>query len=286
MPAYQPDTDLSGRVAVITGTTRGIGKALALAFAEQGADVVSTGKTVDDSDSDLTGTIYETAEAVRERGREALAVELDVRDADSCERVVEETVAEFGRLDLLVNNASAIQLGPVADLPVDRFDLLTGVNVRGTYAMTRAALPHLRESGGWVVTNAPPLSADPAPGTTAYAYSKLGMTFVTRSLAGEETAVAAATVWPVTAIETRATRYWGLGEESDWRTPAVYCDAVLELLDRDREAVSGESFYDEELLRAAGVEDFSAYAVVPGTEPGPMAARMFDPAYTRPDTNS
>jgi len=121
---------------------------------------------------------------------------------------------------------------------------------------------------------------------TAYAYSKLGMTFVTRSVAGEEPDVAASTVWPVTAIETRATRYWGLGEESDWRTPRVYCDAVLELLGRDSEAVSGGSFYDEELLCAAGVEDFSEYAVVDGAEPGPMAARMFDPAYTRPDANS
>jgi citronellol/citronellal dehydrogenase len=278
---YDTDLDLDGEVAIVTGTTRGIGKALALALADRGATVVSTGKTVDDSDADLEGTIHKTAEAVRERGSEALAVQLDVRDTDNCERVVTETVAEFGRVDMLVNNASAIQLAAIADLPVDRFDLLMDVNVRGTYAMTRAALPELRETGGRVLTNAPPLTADPLPGMAPYAFSKLGMTFVTLSLAREETDVTAATVWPVTAIETRATRYFGLGEESDWRTPQVYCDAVLALLERPREEVDGEAFYDEDLLRAAGVEDFGGYAVVEGAEPGPTSAQMFDPSFSR-----
>ncbi len=273
--------DLSGQVALVTGTTRGIGKALALALAECGADVVSTGKTVDDSDSDLEGTIHKTADAVRERGVESVAVQLDVRDAKNCEAVVEEAVAELGGLDILVNNASAIQLATVEDLPASRFDLLMDVNARGTYVMSRAALPHLKESGGWIVTNAPPVTVDRAPGKAAYAYSKLGMSFLTLSLAEElaDTEVAASTVWPVTAIETRATRYFGLGTEADWRTPQVYCDAVLELLTRERETVTGESFYDEELLREAGVEDFSRYAVVEGAAPGPTSAAMFDPEF-------
>jgi NAD(P)-dependent dehydrogenase (short-subunit alcohol dehydrogenase family) len=275
--------DLSGQVALVTGTTRGIGKALALALADCGAAVVSTGKTVDDSDSDLEGTIHKTADAVRERGSESMAVQLDVRDADACEAAVEETVDRFGQLDLLVNNASAIQIASVEELPPKRFDLLMDVNARGTYAISRAAVPHLRDGGGRIVTNAPPLTVDRAPGQAAYAYSKLGMTFLTLSLAEElsGSGVAASTVWPVTAIDTRATRYFGLGTEEDWRTPEVYCDAVLELLRREPESVTGEAFYDEELLREAGVEKFSRYAVVEGTDPGPTSARMFDPDFSR-----
>jgi NAD(P)-dependent dehydrogenase (short-subunit alcohol dehydrogenase family) len=275
--------DLSGQVALVTGTTRGIGKALALSLADCGAAVVSTGKTVDDSDSDLEGTIHKTADAVRERGSESMAVQLDVRDADACEAAVEETVDRFGQLDLLVNNASAIQIASVEELPPKRFDLLMDVNARGTYAISRAAVPHLRDGGGRIVTNAPPLTVDRAPGQAAYAYSKLGMTFLTLSLAEElsGSGVAASTVWPVTAIDTRATRYFGLGTEEDWRTPQVYCDAVLELLRREPESVTGRSFYDEELLREAGVEEFSRYAVVEGTDPGPTSAQMFDPDFSR-----
>jgi len=274
-----PQPDLSGQVAVITGTTRGIGKALALTLADHGATIVSTGKTVDDSDSDLEGTIHRTAEAVRDRGGEAHAVQLDVRDPENCQAVVDEAVEEFGRIDMLVNNASAIQVAPIDDVPVDRFDLLMEVNVRGTYAMSRAALPHLRETGGRVITNAPPIKVDGVPQMAAYGFSKMGMTFVTLSLAREEEAVTGSTVWPVTAIDTRATRYFGLGTEEDWRTPQVYCDAVSALLDRPDEEVDGRSFYDEDLLEGAGVEDLSGYAVVEGADPPPDSAAMFDPAY-------
>ena len=276
-----PDPDLSGQVAVITGSTRGIGRALALTLADHGANIVSTGKTVDDSDSDLEGTIHKTAEAVRERGSEAIAVQLDVRDPENCERVVEETIDEFGQLDILVNNASAIQMGGVGDLPMNRYDLLMEVNVRGTYAMTHAALPHLREAGGRVITNAPPLEVDRVPGMAAYAFSKMGMAFMTLSLAGEEEDVAASTLWPVTAIETRATRYFGMGDEEDWRTPAIYCDAASVLLDRDPEEVNGHSFYDEELLASVGVDDFDQYAVVEGSDPPPSSAEMFGADFGR-----
>ena len=276
-----PAPDLSGQVVVITGSTRGIGRALALELADHGADIVSTGKTVDDSDSDLEGTIHKTADAVRERGSEALAVQLDVRDPDSCQRVVDETLEEFGQLDILINNASAIQMGEIGDLPMKRFDLLMEVNVRGTYAMTQAALPALRDGGGRVVTNAPPLEVDRVPGMAPYAFSKMGMAFMTLSLSGEEADIAASTLWPVTAIETRATRYFGLGSEEDWRSPQVYCDATSVLLDRDPAEVDGHSFYDEELLATVGVEDFDRYALVEGSNPPPSSAEMFGVEFDR-----
>ena len=276
-----PAPDLSGQVAVITGSTRGIGRALALELADHGADIVSTGKTVDDSDSDLEGTIHKTADAVRERGSDALAVQLDVRDPDSCQQVVDETLEEFGRLDILINNASAIQMGEIGDLPMKRFDLLMEVNVRGTYAMTRAALPALRDGGGRVVTNAPPLEVDRVPGMAPYAFSKMGMAFMTLSLSGEEEDVAASTLWPVTAIETRATRYFGMGSEEDWRSPQVYTDAALVLFDREPAEVDGHSFYDEELLASVGVEDFDQYALVEGSNPPPSSAEMFGVDFAR-----
>jgi citronellol/citronellal dehydrogenase len=276
--------DLEGGVAFVTGTSRGIGKAIALRLGEAGMKVVSTGKTVEEHDR-LPGTIGETAREVEGRGGEAIAIQLDVRDETSVRAAVDETVETFGGVDVVVNNAGAIHFGTVAETPVDRFDLLVDVNVRGTYVTTRAALPHLREDGGHVVTMSPPLGMEAAPGKAAYALSKLGMTFLAQSLAaeldGEPVGVNA--LWPVTAIESEATRHFGMGEPEDWRTPAVVCDALEEILSRDPRAFSGRALYDEEVLRAAGVEDFSEYAVVDGTDPGPFSARLFDPDYDGPE---
>jgi NAD(P)-dependent dehydrogenase (short-subunit alcohol dehydrogenase family) len=270
--------DLTGRTAFITGTTRGIGKRIALSLADAGCNVVSTGKTVDDSDSELEGTIHKTVEACEDRGVEAHAIELDVRDAENVEAAVAEAIEVFDEVDIVINNASAIQLASVEDLPANRFDLLTEVNVRGTYLTSRAFIPHLREiGGGHILTNAPPVSVDRSPGQTAYAWSKMGMTFVTLSLAGEleDDGIAANAFWPVTAIETRATRYFGMGTEDDWRSPEIVADAVLELLDRDPADFTGQAVYDEDVLREAGVSDFSEYNLTEG-DPAPTSARMFE----------
>ena len=270
--------DLTGRTAFITGTTRGIGKRIALSLADAGCNVVSTGKTVDDSDSELEGTIHKTVEACEDRGVEAHAIELDVRDAENVEAAAAEAIEVFDEVDIVINNASAIQLASVEDLPANRFDLLTEVNVRGTYLTSRAFIPHLREiGGGHVLTNAPPVSVDRSPGQIAYAWSKMGMTFVTLSLAGEleDDGIAANAFWPVTAIETRATRYFGMGTEDDWRSPEIVADAVLELLDRDPADFTGQAVYDEDVLREAGVSDFSEYNLTEG-DPAPTSARMFE----------
>lgn len=171
--------DLSGRTAFITGTTRGIGKAIALSLADTGCNIVSTGKTADDSDSDLDGTIYKTADACKERGVEALPIQLNLRDIDQVEAAVEEAINEFDEVDIVINNASAIQIASVEEMPANRFDLVTDVNVRGTYATSRAFIPHLKEiGGGHILTNAPPINVTSAPGQAAYAWSKMGMTLL------------------------------------------------------------------------------------------------------------
>ena len=277
------DPDLAGSTAFITGTTRGIGKHLALALADRGCDIVSTGKTTDDDDSELDGSIEQTAREVRDRGAEALALELDLRDEARVAAAVEESIDYFGEVDIVINNASAIQLANVADLPADRFDLLTDVNVRGTHLVAHAFADHLAGlDDAWLLSNSPPVVTDRSPGKAPYAWSKLGMSFITLSLAEELAGddVGCNTFWPVTTIDTRATRYFGLGTEDDWRTPAVVSDAVLEILARDPSECTGNSFYDEELLHEADVTDFSAYNVTDG-DPAPMSARLFDPAFER-----
>ena len=274
--------DLSGRTAFVTGTTRGIGKRIALTLADAGCNVVSTGKTVDDSDSDLEGTIHDTAAACEERGVESHAIQLNLRNPNEIEAAAEEAIEVFGEVDVVINNASAIQLANVADLPANRFDLLNEVNVRGTYLTIRAFLPHLKEHGGHILTNAPPVTMDRAPGKAAYAWSKFGMTFVTLSAAAElrGTGVAANCFWPVTIIDTRASRYFEMGTEDDWRTPEIAADAACALLDRDPD-FSGHALYDEAILREAGVTDFSSYNVTDG-DPQPLSAQLFDPDYERP----
>ncbi|MDF9745616.1 SDR family oxidoreductase [Natrinema salsiterrestre] len=276
--------DLSGQTAFITGTTRGIGKQLALAFAEQGCNVVSTGKTVDDSDSDLEGTIHETAEECAEKGVDAHAIQLNVRDEDSVDAAVEEAIDEMGEINIVVNNASAIQMGNVEDIPANRYDLLNEVNVRGTYLVSRGFVNHLRETDedAWILTNAPPVEIDRAPGKAAYSWSKMGMSFVTLSLAQElaDDDIGCNSFWPVTAIDTRATRYFEMGTEDDWRTPEIVSDTVLEILNRDPAEFTGNHIYDEDFLREAGVEDFAQYNLTEG-DPAPMSAQIFDPDYSR-----
>ena len=275
--------DLDGHTAFVTGTTRGIGKAIALSLADRGCNVVSTGKTVDDTDSDLDGTIHETAAECEARGVASHAIQLDLRDAEEVAAAAAEAIDVFDEVDIVINNASAIEIANVESMSANRFDLMTAVNVRGTYLTSRAFVPHLREiGGGRILTNAPPVTIDRGPGKAAYAWSKLGMTFVTLSLAGELEAdgIAANAFWPVTAIDTRATRYFGMGTEDDWRSPAIVADTVLELLDRDPE-YTGNAVYDEEVLREAGVDDFTEYNLTEG-DPAPLSAGMFDPDYERP----
>jgi citronellol/citronellal dehydrogenase len=281
--------DLEGSTAFITGTTRGIGKSIALDLAERGCNIVSTGKTSENNDygedKGLEGTIEQTARECEEKGVEAHPIELNVRDEEVVEAAVEEAVDHFGEVNILINNASAIQPANVEDLPANRFDLLTDVNVRGTYITSRAFIPHLREAEGdsWILTNAPPVRVDRKTGGSAYAWSKMGMSFITLSLAGELAGddIGCNSFWPVTAIDTRATRHFGMGTEDDWRTPQIVSDTVLGILNEDPAEFTGNAVYDEDFLVEKGITDFSEYNLTEG-DPHPMSAQMVDPEYERP----
>src|SRR5579871_2143038 len=198
--------DLHGRVALVTGASRGIGKALAIRLAQEGADVAVASKS-EESTEKLPGSIHETAAAVRALGRRALAIPTDVRDEDAIRNMIERTVAELGRIDILVNNAGAIWTRPILETPPKRFDLMMGINVRAAYIASYYALPHMVEQQwGHILNMCPRLTNEPSPGKVAYMISKLGMARLAIGLAEEHRGdnIAANTLWPRTIIESQA----------------------------------------------------------------------------------
>lgn len=262
------------RVAIITGASRGIGRAIAVALAREGCDVVVASKT-DRPDPALPGTIHETAAEVEATGRQALALKVDVRFEEQVHDMVARAEATFGRVDFMINNAGAIFLAKVEDTPLKRFDLVMGVNVRAAFACSQAVLPLMRRQRyGHILMMSPPLSTSAQPGKAAYSVSKLGMTLLAQSLAQEikKDNIGVNALWPVTAVETQATRHFQLGKPEDWRTPDVLVDATLAILARDPASCTGHAYLDEEVLREEGVSDFSRYSVVPGTTPPPLSA--------------
>jgi citronellol/citronellal dehydrogenase len=261
--------DLAGRAALVTGASRGIGRACALALARCGADLAIAAKSERGRER-LPGSIHETADAVRALRRRALAVRTDVRDPAQIEAAIAAAVAEFGRLDLLVNNAGALHWRPIPETPPKRFDLVHEVNVRAAYCATHFALPHLlRSGGGAVVQMSPPLDLRFLGGKVAYGVSKLGMSLLAIGLAQEcgAAGLRSFALWPATAIETAATVNFGLGGPEQWRKPEIVADALLAALAAPHERVQGRCLIEEEILAAAGVTDFDRYLCVPGGKP-------------------
>jgi len=204
--------DLHGRVAVVTGASRGIGKALALRLAQEGADVVVAAKSEQSTDR-LPGSIHETAAAIAALGRRALAVPTDVRNEEAIRNLIERTITEFGRLDILVNNAGAIWPQPILHTPPKRFDLMMSVNVRAAYIACYYALPHMvKQRWGHVLNMCPRLSSEPSPGRVGYMISKLGMARLAIGLAAEHRRdnIAGNALWPRTIIESQASINLGL----------------------------------------------------------------------------
>ncbi len=263
------DTSLAAKTLMITGASRGIGKAIALRAARDGANIAVAART-DREHPILPGTIYSAVEEINDAGGWGLAVKLDVRDEGSVERAVEETVRHFGGIDILVNNASAIMLSGTRDLRMRRYDLMFGTNVRGTYMMSRACLPHLEEADNPHVLNlAPPLNMDPVwfKDHVAYTMAKYGMSMCVLGMAEEfgEEGIAFNALWPRTVIETAALNMLdGMVKPENCRTPEIMADAAHAIFCQDARLCTGKFFLDEDVLRATGVNDFDKYAVNPG----------------------
>jgi citronellol/citronellal dehydrogenase len=263
---------LSGRTILMSGGSRGIGLAIAVRAARDGARVALIAKTAEPHPK-LPGTIYTAGEEIEAAGGEALPIVGDIRDAEAVEAAVAQTVERFGGIDIVVNNASAINLAPMRDLPVKRFDLMQQINSRGTFVVTRAALPHLRESShAHVLTLSPPLSADPRwlAGHSAYTLSKMGMTMITLGLAADEAeaGIGANCLWPRTIIATAAVQNLLGGDEAmrRARTPEIVADAAHAILARDPRTCNGNAFIDDEVLAEAGITDLDRYAAAEDTD--------------------
>ncbi len=251
--------DMTGRVVVVTGGTRGIGRAMAEGYVAAGAKVVVASRKSD--------ACRDTEEHLRAMGGEALGVPTHMGDLDDLAALVQRTVDTFGGIDVVVNNASAINIAPMRDLPVKRFDLMQQINARGTFVVTRACLPHLRESShAHVLTLSPPLSADPRwlAGHSAYTLSKMGMTMLTLGVAADEAeaGVGANCLWPRTIIATAAVQNLLGGDEAMARArlPEIVGDAAQAILVRDPRSCSGNTFIDDEVLAEAGITDLHRYA--------------------------
>jgi citronellol/citronellal dehydrogenase len=268
---------LEGKVAIVTGASRGVGRAIALRFAREGAKVVLAAKTVDPNPK-LPGTLAEVRRAIEEAGGVALVQPTDVRDEAQIAALMESAVRELGGIDILVNNAGALYWAPVADTPAKRFDLVVGVNVRASFLCAQHALAAMRARGGGTIVNmSPPLTPGVTPGKVAYMISKFGMTMLTEGLAAEGKAdgIRVFSLWPVTMVESQAVIGNHLGTPEMWRKADVLVDATLALVTGASNVASGRAVYDEEVLEGIGVTDFSTYACVPGTTPPRM--RLDDP---------
>ncbi|MFD1695159.1 SDR family oxidoreductase [Roseibium aestuarii] len=262
-------TNLSGKTLFITGASRGIGKAIALRAARDGANVVVAAKTAE-AHPKLEGTIYSAAEEIEAAGGKALPLLLDVRDDAAVEAAMAKTAETFGGLDILVNNASAIQLTPLAQTDMKRFDLMHQVNTRGTLACSKHAIPYLAKSDNpHILTLSPPLDMQEKwfAGFTPYAIAKYGMSLVVLGLAGElrRQGIAVNALWPRTTIATAAIKNIIGGDKMmlQSRTPEILADAAYEIFTSPAREFSGNFVIDDTFLASRGWTDFDQYRVDP-----------------------
>jgi citronellol/citronellal dehydrogenase len=271
------------RVALITGASRGVGAACAVALAREGCKIVAAAKTLDPHPR-LEGTLYDTHEAVTAVGGECEIVQVDVRDEDQVERMVEIALERFGRIDYLINNAGAIFWAPVEGWPVKKFDLVMGVNVRAAFLCARAVIPVMRKQGfGHILMMSPPINPTAATGKAPYLVSKTGMTMVAMAIDAEckDDGICASALWPVAGIRTAATVNLAMGNDDQWRKVDILSEATVEVLAQDPRKASFRAWLDEEVLtEMKGITDFEPYACVPGSKPSPMSIQLVDPDYT------
>jgi citronellol/citronellal dehydrogenase len=264
-------SDWKGKTVLVSGASRGIGKAISLRLAEEGANLILLGRSMEAGS--IPGTLPETKAEVEEKGGEALCTPADVRDDDAIKQAVEAGIERFGGIDAVVCNAGALFIAPFEQTPLKRFDLVHQVNVRATFALCQAALPSLRASNsGRILVLAPPPSMEAKwfDGTLAYTLSKYGMSMIVLGLSSElaDDGIAVNAMWPKTTIDTAAVRLnKALGGDemaSRSRKPAICADAAFEILSRPVEH-SGNFHTDESALREIGITDFEHYSVTPGS---------------------
>jgi len=260
----------SNKTVIITGASRGIGKAIGLKLAAEGANIVIASKSVEENPK-LGGTIFSAAAEMESAGGKALAVQCDIRFEDQVQNVVDKAVEKFGGIDILVNNASAINLTPTEQTEPKRFDLMYDINVRGTFMMSRACIPHLKKGTNAHILNlSPPINMDLKwfEKHLAYTISKYDMTMIALGLSAElkKYNIAANSLWPRTTIATAAVNNLLGGEMlmKMSRTPEIMADAAYFILSKLSTSCTGNSFIDEMVLAGEGITDLEKYAVVPG----------------------
>ncbi len=264
---------LAGKRIFITGGSRGIGLAIALRAAADGASIAIAAKTAEENPK-LPGTIFSAAKEIEAAGGTALPIQCDIRDEDAIVAAVNKAATQFGGLDILINNASAINLTPTEKTAAKRFDLMFDVNVRGTFLTSQAVIPHLRESAKagrnpHILTLSPPLSMSPKwfKNHVAYTMSKYGMSMCVLGMAEEfkQDGIAVNALWPRTAIDTAALQMIP-GVDTDFcRKPEILSDTAYIILNRDSKTTTGNFFVDDEVLASEGITDLEKYSVKPGT---------------------
>lgn len=265
---------LEGKRIFITGGSRGIGLAIALRAAQDGASIAIAAKTAA-ANPKLPGTIFTAAEEIRAAGGIAFPIQCDIRDEEQIAHAIGETVNELGGIDILINNASAINLTRTEQTPAKRFDLMFDVNVRGTFLTSQAAIPHLRKSaeeGGnpHILNLSPPLSMNPKwfKNNLAYTMAKYGMSMCVLGMSEEfrREGIAVNALWPRTAIDTAALAMIPGVDIGACRKPEILADAAYAILNRPSRQCTGNFFIDDEVLASEGVTDLDKYSVVPGTK--------------------
>ena len=265
---------LAGKRIFITGGSRGIGLAIALRAAADGASIAIAAKTAEPNPK-LPGTIYTAAEEIKAAGGVALPIQCDLRDESAIEKAVKLAAQTFGGIDILVNNASAINLTRTEETPAKRFDLMFDVNVRGTFLTSQAAIPYLRESAKQgrnphILNLSPPLSMNPKwfKNNVAYTMAKYGMSMCVLGMSAEfkRDGIAVNALWPRTVIDTAALQMIPGIDATAGRTPAILADAAYIIFNRTATECTGNFFVDDDLLASEGITDLEKYSVTPGTK--------------------
>jgi citronellol/citronellal dehydrogenase len=262
----------TNKTVFITGASRGIGKAIALRLAKEGANIIVVAKSVEEN-TKLGGTIFSAAKEIEEVGGKALAVQCDIRFEEQVQEAVDKAVKQFGGIDILVNNASAISLTPTEQTEPKRFDLIHDINVRGTFFVTKACIPHLKASpNAHILTLSPPINMNPKwfADHVAYTISKYNMSMMAIGWAAElkKYNIASNALWPKTTIDTAAVRNLLGGETlaKMSRTPDILSDAAYYILSKPSAQCTGNCFIDEDVFAAEGITDLDKYSVVPGAK--------------------